>query len=103
MLKLKVVVLAALALFCASAAGADFTGRKTYIVQLGDAPAVTYQGGVPGLPATQPRPGVPFDARSLDVQIYVGYLDAQQKQVAASVASAPVLANYHAVFNGFPA
>ena len=103
MLKLKVVALATLALLCGLAVGAGLEGRRTYIVQLGDAPAVTYQGGVAGLAATQPAPGTRFDARTLDAQAYIGYLDAQQRAVAASVAGAPVLANYHAVFNGFAA
>jgi len=103
MLKLRFVALAALALLCAPVVGADLQGRRTYIVQLGDAPAVTYQGGVPGLPATQPKPGARFDARTLDAQAYFGYLDAQQRAVAASVTGAPVIANYNAVFNGFAA
>jgi hypothetical protein len=103
MLKLKFAALAALVLLSGLAAGASLDGRKSYIVQLGDAPAATYAGGVAGIAATQPAPGARFDASSLNAQTYISYLDAQQSAVTATVAGAPVLANYHVVFNGFAA
>ena len=52
MLKLKFAALAALVLLSGLAAGANLDGRKSYIVQLGDAPAATYAGGVAGIAAT---------------------------------------------------
>ncbi len=103
MLKLKLVALAALVLFSGLAASQSFDGRKTYIIQLANEPATTYQGGVAGLPATQPPPGGRFDARALSSQAYISFLQGQQASVAATVAGAPVLATYQAVFNGFAA
>jgi hypothetical protein len=103
MLKLKFAALAALVLLSGLAAGANLDGRKSYIVQLGDAPAATYAGGVAGIPATQPAPGARFNASSINAQAYISYLDAQQNAVAATVAGAPVLAKYQVVFNGFAA
>ena len=78
-------------------------GRRTYIVQLTDEPAVTYQGGIAGLAATRPAAGSKFVFANTDVQAYVGHLRRQHRDVAASVSSAPVLATYDTVFNGFSA
>ncbi|MBA4177034.1 MAG: peptidase S8 and S53 subtilisin kexin sedolisin [Leptothrix sp. (in: Bacteria)] len=102
MLKTRFAALAALALATglASAAG---DGRKTYIVQLTDEPAATYQGGVGGLAATQPVPGGRLDARAGHVQSYVNHLKQQQRAVAATVGRARVMHQYQAVFNGFSA
>ena len=54
MQKFRLAALAALALVSGLAAAAGGDGRKTYIVQLTDEPAASYQGGVAGLAATQP-------------------------------------------------
>ncbi len=78
-------------------------GRRTYIVQLTDEPAVTYQGGVAGLASTRAPAGRKFEFQRSEVQAYVGHLRRQQSEVAASVGRARVLASYHAVFNGFSA
>ncbi|MFO1293181.1 MAG: S8 family peptidase [Rubrivivax sp.] len=94
---------AALALVCSLAFGASPDGRKTYIVQLGDEPAASYRGGIAGLAATQPAAGNPLQTRSPAAQAYMAYLGQQQRAVAATVPHAPVIANYHAVFNGFAA
>ncbi len=101
-LKLHVTALATLALLSGLAFGAA-DGRETYLVQLKGEPAATYQGGVRGLAATQPAPGTTFTFGSAAVQAYIGYLDQQQDTVAATVGSAPVLARYNTVFNGFAA
>jgi Subtilase family/Peptidase inhibitor I9/PA domain len=103
MIKTKLAALAATVLASGLAMSAPNDGRKTYIVQLTDEPAVTYQGGIAGLAATRPAAGAKFAAANADVQAYVGHLGRQQRAVAASVGNAPVLANYHAVFNGFSA
>lgn len=63
MLKFKLAALAALALVSGLAAAAG-DGRKTYIVQLTDEPAASYQGGVAGLAATQPAAGGRLDGRA---------------------------------------
>lgn len=77
--------------------------RRPYIVQLQDQPAATYAGGTAGLPATQPAPGAVFDYRSRNVQDYVRYLGDRKSEVLATVGSAPVIASYDVVLNGFAA
>ena len=77
--------------------------RRPYIVQLQDQPAASYTGGVAGLAATQPQPGVAFDYSASDVQDYVQYLGDKRSAVLATVANAPVIANYDVVLNGFAA
>ncbi|MCC6072669.1 S8 family serine peptidase [Massilia sp. GCM10020059] len=77
--------------------------RRPYIVQLQDQPAASYTGGVAGLAATQPQPGVPFDYTASGVQDYVQYLDDKRSAVLATVANAPVIASYDVVLNGFAA
>jgi hypothetical protein len=75
--------------------------RRPYIVQLQAEPAATYKGDVAGLAATQPAPGVAFDYHSLPVREYVQYLGAKKSEVLATIANAPVLADYDVVLNGF--
>jgi hypothetical protein len=75
--------------------------RRPYIVQLQDQPAATYTGGVTGLAATQPAPGTAFDYRASNVQDYVRYLGDRRSEVQATIAGAPVIANYDVVLNGF--
>ena len=102
MLKFKLAALAALALVSGLAAAAG-DGRKTYIVQLTDEPAASYQGGVAGLAATQPAAGGRLDGRSGHVRAYIAHLKQQQRSVAATVGNARVLHQYQAAFNGFSA
>jgi hypothetical protein len=102
MFKTQLTVLATL-LLAAGLASAASDGRKTYIVQLKDEPATTYQGGVAGLPATAATGGARFTMRSRAAQAYANYLTRQQQTVAATVANAPILATYKVVFNGFSA
>jgi hypothetical protein len=75
--------------------------RRPYIVQLQAEPAATYKGGIAGLAATQPAPGVPFDYHSVPVQDYVRYLSVKKSEVLATIANAPVVADYDVVLNGF--
>jgi hypothetical protein len=103
MIKVKLAVLAATVLASGLAMSAPNDGRRTYIVQLTDEPAVTYQGGLAGLAATRATAGSRFEFQRSEVQAYVGHLRRQQRDVAATVGRAPVLATYHAVFNGFSA
>ncbi len=103
MTKVKLAVFAAAVLASGLAMSAPNDGRKTYIVQLADEPAVTYQGGIAGLAATRPAAGAKFAFANNDVQAYVGHLRRQQGAVVATVRGATVLATYHAVFNGFSA
>jgi Subtilase family/Fibronectin type-III domain/PA domain/Peptidase inhibitor I9 len=103
MTKAKLAVLAAAVLASGLAMSAPNDGRRTYIVQLTDEPAVTYQGGVAGLAATRAVAGSKFEFQRSEVQAYVGHLRRQQSEVAATVGRTSVLATYHAVFNGFSA
>lgn len=77
--------------------------RRPYIVQLQDQPAASYTGGISGLPATQPAQGAAFDFRAAGVQNYVNYLGDRKAEVLATVAGAPVIAQYDVVLNGFAA
>lgn len=99
--KLKPAALAALALAAAFTGHAQADSRKTYIVQLKDEPAVSYKGGIKGFAATAPAAGRAFDASRAAVRSYQGYLNTTADAVAATVGSAPVLAKYDTVFNGF--
>lgn len=91
----------AMAAGAAQAAGA---AAHPYIVQLADAPAASYRGGVPGLAATQVAEGLRLNARAPQVQAYVAHLDKQQRAALAKV-NGPVklLHRYHYSFNGFSA
>lgn len=95
--------LATLVLLSGLATSAFAQDRKTYIVQLKDEPAASYQGTISGLAATQPAPGQTFKYGSAAVQAYVNYLGQQQSNVISLVGNAPVVATYNTVFNGFAA
>ena len=77
--------------------------KNTYIVQLADAPATTYEGGVSGLAATRPATGVKFDTAAGNVQAYRAYLSQQRSSTLAQVNPAAVLHTYDVAFNGFAA
>lgn len=77
--------------------------RSTYIVQLAAEPAASYGGNVPGYSATKPVPGARFNSRSPAALAYSAYLDSQQLNVASLVSSAPIVARYKTVYNGFAA
>jgi subtilisin family serine protease len=102
-MKLKPAALATLVLLSGLATSSFAQDRKTYIVQLKDEPAASYQGTVSGLAATQPAAGQTFRYMSPAVQAYVNYLGQQQSNVISTVGNAPVLATYKTVFNGFAA
>lgn len=102
-MKLKPAALATLVLLSGLATSSFAQDRKTYIVQLKDEPAASYQGTISGLAATQPAKGETFKYGSAAVQAYVSYLGQQQSTVISSVGNAPVLATYNTVFNGFAA
>ena len=86
-----------------SSAHAQADGRKGYIVQLSDAPAASYTGGVAGLAATRPAAGARFNIGAAAVQAYLGYLNTRANAVAATVPSAQVYGRFGVVLNGFAA
>ncbi|MBV8034558.1 S8 family serine peptidase [Roseateles sp.] len=100
---LKPAALAALVLLSGVATSSLAQSRKTYIVQLKDEPAASYQGTVSGYAATQPAPGEAFQASSARVQAYLGYLNQKQGEVLSLIDRNQVLATYDTVFNGFSA
>ena len=75
--------------------------KNTYIVQLADAPATTYEGGVSGLAATRPTAGVKFDVAAGNVQAYRAYLSQQRSSTLAQVNPASIVHTYDVAFNGF--
>ncbi|HEX6755350.1 MAG TPA: S8 family serine peptidase [Mycobacteriales bacterium] len=85
------------------AAAAPATQKATYLVQLTDAPAASYTGGVPGYAATRPQAGTKFDARTAAVTRYRGYLAQRQDGVLRRAATATRLGAYSVTFNGFAA
>src|SRR5262249_39284518 len=93
--------LLALASGAATAAGAP---SRSYIVQLADPPAATYNGGVAGLAATQVPEGQRLRVNAPQVKAYVAPLDQKQKAVMAKLGGqSKVLHRYHYTFNGFAA
>lgn len=84
-------------------AQAQTAARKTYIVQLADAPVAGYTGQVAGYAATKPAPGRRLDTRAATVQSYLGYLNGRQSAVLATVPAASVKYRYRVAFNGFAA
>ncbi len=96
---LAVLVLATTLSFSAAADDA----RRSYIVQLVDKPAATYDGKVSGYTATKPVAGQRLNVDATAVQNYIGYLDQRQGDVLAAVAGAPITHQFKVVFNGFAA
>ncbi len=85
-----------------AASGASSATKKTYIVQMLDAPAIAYEGGTAGLPATKPGKGKKIDRDSTAVQQYVGHLKGQHDKALAKVGGTKVY-DYSISFNGFAA
>ena len=54
----------------AASASAQTAARKSYIVQLADAPVATYNGGVSGYAATRAAPGTRLNVSAANVQAY---------------------------------
>ena len=100
---LRPVSLAILLLAASLAHSAQAQERRSYIVQLVDKPAATYNGQVAGLAATRPAPGSRIDVGAAEVQAYLSYLDTKKAAVAASVTAAQITHQYSVVFNGFSA
>lgn len=78
--------------------------ERVYIVQLADAPALTYRGGTAGMSATRPAAGQAFDANSTRVRRYGRYLqDKHDATLRAVGAYRQKLYSYRYAFNGFAA
>ncbi|HEV7655510.1 MAG TPA: S8 family peptidase [Mycobacteriales bacterium] len=86
-----------------TAAAAPAQGTANYLVQLTDAPAATYTGGVAGYAGTRPTAGSKIDAAAPTVARYRGYLAQRQDGVLRGAASARAFHRYSVTFNGFAA
>ncbi|HLL18429.1 MAG TPA: protease inhibitor I9 family protein, partial [Rubrivivax sp.] len=103
MKKIRRVVLGVSLSVLAVAAGAQTAERKSYVIQLADLPAASYDGRLANHKATKPAAGGKLNINAGHVQDYLRYLDSKQAAVAAQVPSAQVYYRFGAVFNGFAA
>jgi hypothetical protein len=97
-------VLGALAvgLFAMSAGSAlSQASTKTYIVQLTGQPAVLYEGGISGLPATKPAKGQKINPNDANVKRYLDHLKGTHDRAIERVGGAKKLYDYGVAFNGF--
>ncbi|WP_035372814.1 S8 family serine peptidase [Pseudoduganella violaceinigra] len=98
---LSLAVMAVLSGLAVQASAED--ARHSYIVQLADAPAANYTGGVSGLSATKPAAGKRLDITAQNVQDYMAYLEQKQSSATAIVPNAEIVHKYKLVLNGFAA
>jgi subtilisin family serine protease len=96
-------VLATLMLSVSAASGASSAEKKTYIVQMLLKPAVAYDGGVAGIPATKAAKGGKIDRKSAAVTRYVDHLTATHDQALAKVGGAEKIYDYVYTYNGVAA
>ena len=85
---LIVGALAVGSLFAARPARHSAGRTQTYIVQMLADPAVAYDGGVAGIPATKPGKGKKIDPSSSNVQSYSGYLKGKHDKLSTRSAAA---------------
>ena len=90
-------------LVAVSASGAPGGTTKTYIVQMLQAPAVSYEGGIAGLAATKPAKGQKIDPSSAAVKKYADYLVGQHGAALQKVGGAERVYDYKYTYNGFAA
>jgi subtilisin family serine protease len=74
--------------------------NSLYIVQMSGDPAVVYEGGVPGFPATRPAPGKRINPNSPNVVKYVNHLTGRHDAAVNSVGGRKVY-SYAFTYNGF--
>ena len=86
----------------ASGAAGD-TATRTYIVQMGLDPVLTYDGGVAGIAATAPGQGEKVDSDAANVGRYVDHLTRTHDQALAAVGGAEKVYDYVYSFNGVAA
>ncbi len=79
------------------------SGPGVYIVTMVGKPAATYNGGIPGYPATSARPGERFDRTRPAVADYRQRLLDRQDRVLSRVGGPEVLYRFTTAVNGFAA
>ena len=98
------IALAAGLLVLSLGAHAQVATQKVYIVQLADAPAATYAGGISGIAATRPASGAKLDSTAPNVRAYANYLAVRRSaELAKAGVPAATLHNYSYSYNGFSA
>ncbi|WP_161798988.1 S8 family peptidase [Caenimonas sp. SL110] len=75
---------------------------RVYLIQMADAPAVAYDGGVQGLAPTKVRGLKKLNPESPEVVAYMAYLKGKQDSLLAKVGGTKVY-NYGYTFSGFAA
>src|ERR1051325_10075156 len=97
------LAVASLVLLAAAGSAGAGASKSIYIVQMLDAPAVSYDGGVAGLKATRPAKGQKIDPNSSDVKQYVGYLNGQHDKALQKVGGADKMYDFDYSYDGFAA
>jgi peptidase inhibitor I9 len=81
------------------------TGKKSYVVVMRAPPAVAYDGGIAGLPATKPAKGQKINPNSAAVKKYQAHLESQHnaslRRVGASMSAK--IHDYTIALNGYSA
>jgi hypothetical protein len=80
-------------------------GQSVYIVYMSDPPAVTYEGGIPDLPATKPGKGRKIDPSSAHVKKFTEAARERHRQAlrAAGASESQKIHSYTYALNGFAA
>lgn len=79
------------------------TAMQTYIVQMLEEPAVAYDGGVAGIPATKPGKGNKINPTADNVQRYRAYLKGKHQKALDNVGGGTTVYDYSISLNGFAA
>ncbi|MDH3645711.1 MAG: S8 family serine peptidase [Gammaproteobacteria bacterium] len=82
---------------------ADTVKSRVYIVMMKDNPAVAYEGGIEGYPATKPNQGSKINPNSLDVKRYVHHLRSTHDRALRAVGADEKIYSYNYALNGFAA
>jgi subtilisin family serine protease len=106
-MKVLAVLVVALAVSIAivGAATTASSDRESYVVVMAGDPAVAYDGGVAGIPATKPAHGKKFDAKSPAAKAYEAHLRKEHNASLAAVglAAAAKVNEYTVSLNGYSA
>jgi hypothetical protein len=106
-LKVLAVLIVALALSIAivGAATTASSHRESYIVVMAGDPAVAYDGGVAGIPATKPAHGKKFNAKSPAAKAYEAHLKKEHNASLSAVGlpAGAKLNEYTVSLNGYSA
>ena len=84
-------------------ANAPEAGKDVYIVVMAADPAIAYEGGIEGLPATKPERGNKLNANSALVKEYEKFLEKEHNKALEAVGASPCekIYDYTVSLNGF--